>query len=674
MITLKHKTAAILLIVFLGVYFQFKHIKDFPEHIHAWAQSDRYAIALGFVNNDLNFFKPETFVYNHQFPDNFLDPAEQTITSIDFPIHDYCVAVFMKISGSKSPWVFRIYILLYSFIGLFYLFKLTYLFTENPYKCILAILFAASSPVFVFYQSGFLPTIPSLANALIGIYCYSYYRKFERRNLKYFRWAFVFLTLAALSRLTFAIPLIAIAGIEMLSSIKQRKIQFGNILPIAISFVALGGYFLYNRYLTHVYGSLFLNHLLPPKDFTQGIQILKEIKKNWLFDYFTGYHYLGFGLILLLSIKGFAKTLKWNRIPLLLMISGVITLGAISFFVLMMKQFVSHDYYFLDTFYLPFILFLILFLSNIQLDKKVYRFSAILLCVILLFFIFNNLLESQAKRYDVGSWNRVATTVRNYEGSESFLRSKNIPENAKLLVVGHFGPNIPFIKMNRKGYLIKNATPYHFNRSKKWGIDYYIFENEFFATEEYLANPSLINQLEVKFTNGKIMLCKLLPEPKNQTLLSFLGFSNKKAKHEFGNNFENNNQKYWTVDSIISLNNEAKNDVAFIDSSMEYGLSYKRKNLAILKSKACSVVISSLVNFEKLDNCELVVALIDNGEVTSYQTRNLVEIVKNENKWQHVDLVFNLPRVKGENVEFSVFVSNGGKSKVKLDDFVIKVY
>ena len=49
---------AIFTIVLLGILFQINYVNDFPSHIHAWSQSDRYALAQGFVNNDLNFFKP----------------------------------------------------------------------------------------------------------------------------------------------------------------------------------------------------------------------------------------------------------------------------------------------------------------------------------------------------------------------------------------------------------------------------------------------------------------------------------------------------------------------------------------------------------------------------------------------------------------------------------------
>jgi hypothetical protein len=55
-------------LLILSFVYHHKYINEFPSHIHAWAQSDRYALSLGFLDNGLNFLKPQTFTYNHQFP------------------------------------------------------------------------------------------------------------------------------------------------------------------------------------------------------------------------------------------------------------------------------------------------------------------------------------------------------------------------------------------------------------------------------------------------------------------------------------------------------------------------------------------------------------------------------------------------------------------------------
>jgi hypothetical protein len=215
----KHNYIALAVIFVLGITFHFKYINEFPSHIHAWTQADRYALSLGFVNNKLNFFKPQTYVITNGGDTAQVQSAlNESITAVDFPIHDYIPALIMKFSGVKSPWIFRAYILLYSFIGLFFLFRLSYLITADLFKSIFILLFAATSPVFIYYQGGFLPTIPSLANAIIGIYFF--FVHLQKNEQKAFNLSILFFTLATLSRSTFVIPLLAVLGI--ITPIKRR--------------------------------------------------------------------------------------------------------------------------------------------------------------------------------------------------------------------------------------------------------------------------------------------------------------------------------------------------------------------------------------------------------------------------------------------------------------------
>ena len=181
-----------MIICTIGLLFQFKTLNEFPQYKHSWAQCDRYAIALGFVNNGGDFFHPETFIYNNQFPDgNFMTVMKSSITSVDFPIYDYLVSFVMRISGSTDPWCFRVFVFLYSIIGLFFLYKLTTLFTNSVVKSAVVVLFALTSPTFLYYQAGFLPTIPSLANCMIALY---FLFKFYKENTKKdFYWFIFFL-------------------------------------------------------------------------------------------------------------------------------------------------------------------------------------------------------------------------------------------------------------------------------------------------------------------------------------------------------------------------------------------------------------------------------------------------------------------------------------------------
>jgi hypothetical protein len=68
------------------------------------------------------------------------------------------VAILMKVFKSSSPFIFRIYILLYGFVGLFFLYKLANLIINNRIIALLITFFAMLSPVYIYYQGNFLPT------------------------------------------------------------------------------------------------------------------------------------------------------------------------------------------------------------------------------------------------------------------------------------------------------------------------------------------------------------------------------------------------------------------------------------------------------------------------------------------------------------------------------------
>lgn len=103
-------------------FFQKPTITCFPRDTHTWAQADRYAQALGFLQNDFDFFHPQTWVLNKQFPSDFKKASPNSITAVDFPVNEYIIALLMKLLGTTNPGVFRLYILFCSFAGLLFLF------------------------------------------------------------------------------------------------------------------------------------------------------------------------------------------------------------------------------------------------------------------------------------------------------------------------------------------------------------------------------------------------------------------------------------------------------------------------------------------------------------------------------------------------------------------------
>ena len=108
------------------------------------------------INNNFDLFHPETFIYNKQFPNDWNFPHTTTITSVDLPLMEFLVAILMKITGVTSPWIFRSCTLLIAVIGMFYLYKLAFLLTNDWIKSLLVTAVAMTSPVYAYYFNGFI--------------------------------------------------------------------------------------------------------------------------------------------------------------------------------------------------------------------------------------------------------------------------------------------------------------------------------------------------------------------------------------------------------------------------------------------------------------------------------------------------------------------------------------
>jgi hypothetical protein len=670
---------AILTIVLFGIVFQRSYINDFPSHMHAWAQSDRYAIAKGFVNNGLNFFKPETFTYNHQFPHGYTIPSQESVTAVDFPIHDYVVAVIMKLLGTGEPWVFRLYIVVYSFLGLFYLFKISKLLTDSVLKSLLVVILGATSPLFVYYQGGFLPTIPSLANAFIGIY---FYLKFiYTKKDSTFNVSVLFLTLGALSRTTFVIPLIAVFSVEILRALQNKSKISPKLTAFFLSVSSIFFYVFYNSYLREQHGSIFLNYMLPPRSFQEVIDILNVVKNQWLLQYFSTTHYLIFGiLVLFASIAFFRKKININQenITGLLLIS-VMLIGCISFSALMLRQFIAHDYYFLDTFFLPIMLVIAFVLSLIPRFDKRWKKLVFVFCIVLVTIpLILNATESQSSRRVSGNWDRVATTVSNFHGAEQYLDSLGVPADAKILVIDAYAPNIPFLLMNRKGFVVMSTKKDKIKRALTWNYDYVVVQNQYFVSDVYRAYPEITSKISKRWDNGRITICVKNEVDSTRTLVDFLGLSLKKPVAQERITFDSIPNELWQQTNSSSNFAFSGQKSGLLSADMHYGLTYKSNNMDVLKKQARTMMVQSFFLSDStngaLKDVELIVAIAQNGNNTFYQSYNIRPMLQSPNHWEQISLLFELPKVVSDKYELAIFLGNTGKSELYVDDFEFKIY
>jgi hypothetical protein len=662
-------------IIGFGFIFQYKYLNEFPSHIHAWAQSDRYALSLGFLENNLDFFKPQTFIYNHQFPHKWKFPSETTITAVDFPIHDYIPALIMKISGNTSPFIFRLYILIYSFIGLFFLFRLSLAVTKDYLKSVLIIVFASTSPVFVYYQGGFLPSIPSLSNAIIGI---DFYYRFiiGNKNMN-FKVAILFLTLSALSRTTFVIPIIALLLVELIR-IKRNETKFiPQLIPLGISFLFIMSYIIYNSYLRSKYGSIFLNHFLPANNFEQIIEILKIVFDSWFFQYFTKPHYYLFTTLFVLSICYYIQ--KKNHVQKdklnLGILSIIYLIGCLIFSLMMLKQFTEHDYYFIDTFFLPLILFFIFILSLFPVIEKQYqKIIFLVLLTVFSLILVQQPIASQEKRRETGYWDRTEITINNYRNSAFFLDSIKVPKDSKILVIDAVAPNIPFILMKRKGYVVMTTNQKNIEEALKWDYDFIVTQNEYFISEIYTHFPNILSKLKKVADNGKITVSKYT-EKNKQSLFDFFGLKHKMPLFKTTLDFETTpNNNLWQ--NLNSTSNYSYNGhySGHLTNDMIYGLTYKTKKLPELALDSRTLLFSSYFLRDTIINCEIVVSINSNGQNIFLKSTNLQNLIKTKSEWQKVILCFKLPKIQSKDYEFSIYILNTAKSELYYDNFAFSIF
>lgn len=302
---------ALIFIVLSGLFIQYPYMNEFPSYIHAWSQADRYSIAIGFVNNDLDLFHPETLIYNKQFPDRWKVDYGNTITSVDFPLVEYIVAVIMKVTGDTSPWIFRICTFLIALLGMFFLYKLSFKITDDCIKSLLVTAIAMTSPVYAYYFNGFIPGIPSLTFAIISLYCYVEY--LDDNDIKSFSLSMLFITLSVLVRTSFAVLWVALLGFEFLRILRKETKLVDKLLPVVISIIVFFSYYFWNKHLASENGTLFLGDLMPANDWNDLWMRIAKAKENWLYHYFGEAHYRMFAIILVLSMLYFVYDKIKNR-------------------------------------------------------------------------------------------------------------------------------------------------------------------------------------------------------------------------------------------------------------------------------------------------------------------------------------------------------------------------
>jgi len=457
-----------MLCVFVALFFlqHFAHLDSEIGGTNQGEQATSYALAEGFVENNLDFFHPETRALNYRasnYKPEFNSEKERTgITAAHFPIHAYIPALIKKATGGNLLKIVKWYNIFYGFIGLFFLYLLSLRVTNHIGKSLFIVVFIATAPVFSFYQSGIVPEIPSLANAFMGVY-FIYLFLIGKSDRK--PWVgLLFLLLAAMSTSFFFF--VFIAGIVLvLKKYRDRQNLNAKSVILVFSFlVPLIGSEIYFYQMRGVYGSQFpgfLNMWDPEQS------VSNDIFSNWKMHYFTVFQSV---FILVLIIVGLVQMRKGNlnkqseknRYQFL----SFCTIGILAALIFYPLQTTTNDLFFLQSLFLPIALVLIVFIDKLNVSI-LDRFPKLLYpaVLVLLFVLIGEGNWTQTVRHEKNRTSEGNTFVFNFKGSDELLAKHNVSDKVKIgvLVPPHSGTGHQILtELNRKGWIIelpKRDTP-----------------------------------------------------------------------------------------------------------------------------------------------------------------------------------------------------------------------
>ncbi|MDF2438810.1 MAG: hypothetical protein K0Q95_3186 [Bacteroidota bacterium] len=656
----------IMFLILLSVVLYHSTIYLFPSFIHAWTQSDRYAIALQFLENGFDLFHPAT--YNLQTVDG--------ITRVDFPLNEFIVAILMKITGTTAPVVFRLYTLTISIIGMVFLYLLTKRTTGSEIKSWLLVLFVFLSPVYVYYQAGFIPSIPAISSVFVAYYYFFLYREKHLKNHLYL--CVLFFLLAALMRLPFTVFLVAVAIQQLFVSVKRKIFLKKEALMFGLAFLIIIAYYLYNTHLGRLYGNMFLDSFKPAKDLQEFKAIVLEMYDHWSFHYFTIWHYILMFILVLISVLTFYRRRSyieedkkyWFQL-------FIVSCGMIIYFLLMSSQFYAHDYYFLDSFFIPVILLLLCVIKNlpVQTQNQKSAWTAAFGIAVILFFFANK--KTQAERYTSGPWDRAEITHRNFIGTEKFLDSVGIDKNAKILVIDAYTTNAPLILMNRKGYTLMGTSRENIRVALQWCKWDYIAIQDVYLVSDVIKNYPLITSMIERVTgNGKVSFYKKSTSSEPKSLKEFLGITKTNTLFTVSATFDSiAKDPHLTNANNLALSKTHRTSFARLDSATEYGanvivLAGELQNAENVKA----LVNCSFLSGESMDEVQLVAAVSSNGEQLFYQNFMLREYFKRSSHWQNMQIQFVFPAFRNPRDEIKIYIWNPSREDFYYDDLEVVFY
>ena len=438
-----HAAAALFFIV-VGAVFYGPYLADLPTSIHAWAQSDRLALAINFYDYGFQFLTPRTYTLE----------SIGGITGVEFPLQAYVAALGGLVFGRGSiVTLYRLLDVAATLLGFYYLFRLVFERTGHFVAGLVPGAFLLASPFFAFYAGGFLPDPFSLSLSFVAYYYWA--RFFETRHFPDLRLAVLVLGVAALIKTTTALHLVAVAGITLLwafvqpdrMTLRQRLEFLGTVAGILGVLVF---FFLHNQLLNETYQSgQFLATIRPITDPEMLHEVLHSVRRDWLAEYATNTQYRTLAVCGVLLVVFIGRNVR-HYLPLTLLLLAATGIGLL-FVKLMGEQFGVHDYYAICAALPPALLLLLLALLNLGRYGGRLRYATSLgLAVLVLSLTANGYKRLHRRSSDHYLPFPPFTHVWMRGGAAELARAR-VPQASTILVFNEPSPNIPLVYFDRRG-------------------------------------------------------------------------------------------------------------------------------------------------------------------------------------------------------------------------------
>lgn len=339
----KHRSRLFIAIILLLTLADFGgFLNKGPRNMHTWRQADCVSLTyLYYEGND--FLEPEMHL---QLGDDYTSGK----SAGELPILYYAVGQIWKLTG-PSYLVYRLVGLLILLLGVFAAYRGLRLGFPNSLLPEIFALLLFASPSYVYYSVSFLTDGPAISAVLIGLYFLAKYAV-EHRTSALFG-VFLFFALAGGLKVSALMSPLFFMGILFLETIGFKTLPnkplFQDKGLAWFGFIFMLGSIFSWYYYAEGYNDLHrfkytFNSIHPFWIIPEGKtgKILTDVAAQMLPLYFN---YLG---VFLLATLPFVNLLFFRkRIPLLASLSSlIISVGAITYFLLWMPLMGIHDYYY----------------------------------------------------------------------------------------------------------------------------------------------------------------------------------------------------------------------------------------------------------------------------------------------------------------------------------------